>query len=79
MIVFLRLSLIALAMLVFAAPARAHPHVWVTMHTELIYAPDGSITGVRHHWATASVYAGAALGHSGARAGRAIATDDTAG
>ena len=21
------------------------------MHTELIYAPDGSITGVRHHWA----------------------------
>jgi ABC-type uncharacterized transport system substrate-binding protein len=51
MIVFLRLSLIALAMLAFAAPARAHPHVWVTMHTELIYAPDGSITGVRHHWA----------------------------
>ena len=21
------------------------------MHTELVYAPDGSITGVRHHWA----------------------------
>ena len=30
--------------------AQAHPHVWVTMQTELIYAPDGSITGIRHHW-----------------------------
>ena len=51
MAAFLRLLLIALAGLVVAQPARAHPHVWVTMHTELIYAPDGSITGVRHHWA----------------------------
>ena len=33
------------------APARAHPHVWVTMQSELIYANDGSITGIRHHWA----------------------------
>ena len=31
--------------------AQAHPHVWVTMHTELIYAPDGRVTGVRHAWA----------------------------
>jgi len=46
-----RILLIALTVLAFAAPARAHPHVWVTMRTELIYAPDGSITGVRHHWA----------------------------
>jgi ABC-type uncharacterized transport system substrate-binding protein len=47
----LRILLIALTVLAFAAPARAHPHVWVTMHSELVYAPDGSITGVRHHWA----------------------------
>ena len=33
------------------APAPAHPHVWVTMHTELIYTPDGRVTGVRHAWA----------------------------
>jgi ABC-type uncharacterized transport system substrate-binding protein len=46
-----RLLFIALLCLAFGAPARAHPHVWVTMHTELVYAPDGSITGVRHHWA----------------------------
>jgi ABC-type uncharacterized transport system substrate-binding protein len=31
-------------------PARAHPHVWITASSELIYAPDGAITGVRHAW-----------------------------
>jgi ABC-type uncharacterized transport system substrate-binding protein len=51
-----RAVLNTLAALVFVAQAftsvaRAHPHVWVTMHTELIYAPDGKITGVRHAWA----------------------------
>jgi len=30
--------------------AQAHPHVWVTMTSELLYAPDGSVTGVRHAW-----------------------------
>ena len=30
--------------------ASAHPHVWVTAASELIYAPDGSITAVRHAW-----------------------------
>jgi ABC-type uncharacterized transport system substrate-binding protein len=33
-----------------ALPAQAHPHVWVTSASELVYAPDGSITGVRHAW-----------------------------
>ncbi len=33
-----------------AATAEAHPHVWITAKSELIYAPDGSITGVRHAW-----------------------------
>jgi ABC-type uncharacterized transport system substrate-binding protein len=46
----LRMLLIALTTVAFAAPARAHPHVWVTMHSDLIYAADGTITGVRHHW-----------------------------
>jgi ABC-type uncharacterized transport system substrate-binding protein len=31
-------------------PARAHPHVWVTINSELLFAPDGSMTGVRHAW-----------------------------
>jgi len=46
-----RILLLALASLAVAVPAHAHPHVWVTMHTELVYAPDGSITGIRHDWA----------------------------
>ena len=29
----------------------AHPHIWVTMTSEIIYAPDGTVTGVRHAWA----------------------------
>jgi ABC-type uncharacterized transport system substrate-binding protein len=47
----IRILLLALLSLAFAAPARAHPHVWVTTKTELIYAPDGTVTGVRHAWA----------------------------
>lgn len=46
-----RIFLAAILTLGFAASAHAHPHVWVTMHTELVYAPDGSVTGVRHAWA----------------------------
>jgi len=30
--------------------ALAHPHVWVVMKSELAYAPDGTVTGVRHAW-----------------------------
>ena len=39
-----------LGLIAWAAPAAAHPHVYVTMVSELIYAPDGSVTGVRHAW-----------------------------
>jgi ABC-type uncharacterized transport system substrate-binding protein len=33
-----------------ASPVQAHPHVWVTMQTELLYAPDGRVTGLKHAW-----------------------------
>jgi ABC-type uncharacterized transport system substrate-binding protein len=33
-----------------ATSAQAHPHVWITASSELIYAPDGSVSGVRHAW-----------------------------
>jgi ABC-type uncharacterized transport system substrate-binding protein len=36
--------------------AVAHPHVWVTMMSELIYAADGSAVGVRHHWTFDDVF-----------------------
>ena len=38
-------------LLAFAVtPASAHPHVYVTASSELIYDADGRITGVRHAW-----------------------------
>jgi ABC-type uncharacterized transport system substrate-binding protein len=42
--------LLAGGMALGASTAQAHPHVWITATSELIYAPDGSITGVRHAW-----------------------------
>jgi ABC-type uncharacterized transport system substrate-binding protein len=51
MIHYLLRALTALAGLVLGcASACAHPHVWVTVQSEVVYAPDGSITGVRHAW-----------------------------
>ncbi len=47
----IRAALIAILSLAYAAPALAHPHVWVTMHTELVYDKDGDITGINHAWA----------------------------
>nr|WP_191093180.1 DUF1007 family protein [Bradyrhizobium campsiandrae] len=41
---------LAAAMMFVSGPASAHPHVWVTVTSELLYAEDGSITGVRHAW-----------------------------
>jgi len=41
--------------------AQAHPHVWVTATSELLYAPDGSFTGVRHAWTFDDMFAAYAL------------------
>jgi ABC-type uncharacterized transport system substrate-binding protein len=42
---------VALLLLLFGTTAaQAHPHVWITSVSELLYAPDGTLTGVRHAW-----------------------------
>jgi ABC-type uncharacterized transport system substrate-binding protein len=38
------------AALALAGTASAHPHVWVTMKSIVVYAPDGTVVGVRHAW-----------------------------
>jgi ABC-type uncharacterized transport system substrate-binding protein len=48
--------LLALIFSFTAGHAYAHPHVWVTMQTELVYAPDGSVTGIRHAWTFDDVF-----------------------
>jgi ABC-type uncharacterized transport system substrate-binding protein len=44
------LLLLTGALALGASVAEAHPHVWITATSELIYAPDGSISGVRDAW-----------------------------
>lgn len=39
-----------LAVALSGGRVEAHPHVWITAVSELVYAPDGTITGVRHAW-----------------------------
>jgi ABC-type uncharacterized transport system substrate-binding protein len=34
----------------WTAPALAHPHVWVATRAEIVYAPDGRVTAIRHAW-----------------------------
>jgi ABC-type uncharacterized transport system substrate-binding protein len=43
-------SLLLFTLALGAGAAQAHPHVWITASSELVYAPDGSVTGVRHAW-----------------------------
>jgi ABC-type uncharacterized transport system substrate-binding protein len=47
---FLSLLAACAALALASVEASAHPHVWVTMKSELVYAPDGTVTGVRHAW-----------------------------
>jgi ABC-type uncharacterized transport system substrate-binding protein len=43
-------ALITVSVWLTATVAQAHPHVWVTMVTELLYAPDGAANAVRQAW-----------------------------
>jgi ABC-type uncharacterized transport system substrate-binding protein len=55
------LSGLLLLLVLGSGAAQAHPHVWITATSELIYAPDGSITGVRHAWTFDEMFATYAL------------------
>jgi ABC-type uncharacterized transport system substrate-binding protein len=56
-----RLLVLLPLLLLGAAAAEAHPHVWITAVSELLYAPDGSLTGVRHAWTFDDMFASYAL------------------
>jgi len=43
--------LIACALLIFSVKAsHAHPHLWVTFKSQIIFGADGAMVGVRHAW-----------------------------
>jgi ABC-type uncharacterized transport system substrate-binding protein len=46
----------ACSIVIGAGHAGAHPHVWVTMTSEVIYSPDGSVSGLRHAWTFDAMY-----------------------
>ena len=46
---------------IFVNRAEAHPHVWVTFHSEVLYAADGNMTGVRHAWTFDDMFSAYAL------------------
>jgi ABC-type uncharacterized transport system substrate-binding protein len=58
---WLGLLLVAGGIALGASTAWAHPHVWITATSELLYTPDGSITGVRHAWTFDDMFATYAL------------------
>ncbi len=39
-----------------AGPALAHPHVWVTVKSQLTFTPDGKVSGVVHDWVFDEMY-----------------------
>ena len=43
-------------LLIAGGAASAHPHVWVTMKSTVVYGPDGAAIGVRHSWAFDDMY-----------------------
>jgi ABC-type uncharacterized transport system substrate-binding protein len=43
-------TLAVLLLALSIARADAHPHVWVTFHSEVLYSVDGAMTGIRHAW-----------------------------
>lgn len=53
--------LLAGTLMLVSAAANAHPHVWITATSELLYAPDGSLTGVRHAWTFDDMFSAYAL------------------
>ncbi|WP_440637004.1 DUF1007 family protein [Bradyrhizobium sp. PUT101] len=53
--------LLAAAMTLAAGAAQAHPHVWITATSELLYAADGSVTGLRHAWTFDDAFSASAV------------------
>ncbi len=49
-------SVTALALLAGPTAALAHPHVWVTVRSEIGFSPDGKVTSVTHDWVFDEMY-----------------------
>ncbi len=53
--------LVPAMLMIVAGQATAHPHVWVTTKTEVLYGDKGLITGLRHTWTFDEFYTAFAI------------------
>jgi ABC-type uncharacterized transport system substrate-binding protein len=44
-----------------AAPAFAHPHVWVTVRSQIAFTPDGKVAAIVHDWTFDEMYSSFAV------------------
>jgi ABC-type uncharacterized transport system substrate-binding protein len=58
---FLTMLLMAVAATGFVPRAGAHPHVWATVRSEIVFGPDQKITGIRHAWTFDEFYTAMAV------------------
>ena len=49
------------ALALFAAPALAHPHVFVTFKSEIVFTPDGKVSAIKHAWTFDEFYSAFAV------------------
>ena len=51
-----RIVVLIACLIASALPARAHPHVWVGVTSEVLFGPDGKVAAIRHHWTFDDMY-----------------------
>lgn len=54
-------AIIAIPALLWAAPASAHPHVWIEMRSDLVFNDQGLVTAMNLEWTFDDAYAQLAL------------------
>lgn len=54
-------ALTAFLALVIPAGAQAHPHVWTSVQSEVVFGPDGKVEAIRHRWTFDQFYSAMAV------------------
>ncbi len=55
-----------------AVPASAHPHVWVTVKSQIAFTPDGKVSAVVHDWVFDEMYSSFATQGLAAKPGELV-------
>ncbi len=59
--IILAMVLMGPGVLALTVSAAAHPHVWATVRSEIVFGPDRKITGIRHAWTFDEFYSAMAV------------------